>query len=95
MKKRQLSDKNLGLSPLQKCQFCIFFLNPCLYCLEGLFSNENVTKYFFWVCFALNETLTKFQLFDQKHGLTPLEKMPILWVFETDVFVVRKDLSAI
>ena len=36
------------------------------------------------------ETLTKFQIFDQNHGLTPFEKMPILWVFETDVFVVQK-----
>ena len=39
-----------------------------------MFSNENVTKYFFWVYFAKNETLTKFQIFDQKHVLTPLEK---------------------
>ena len=41
---------------------------------KGLFSNENVTKYFFLVYFAYNETLTKFQIFDQSHGLTPLEK---------------------
>ena len=41
---------------------------------NGLFSNENVTKYFFWVYFAKNETLTKFQIFDQNDGLTPLQK---------------------
>ena len=35
--------------------------------------------------FALNETLTKFQIFDQNHGLTPLVKMPILWVFVVQI----------
>ena len=39
-----------------------------------MFSNENVTKYFFWVYFASNETFTKFQIFNQNHGLTPLQK---------------------
>ena len=38
--------------PLCKNLNCLFFLNPCLYYLENLFSNENVTKYFFWVYFA-------------------------------------------
>ena len=40
--------------------------------LKGSFCNENVTKYFFSVYFAWNETLTKFQIFHQNHG--PLEK---------------------
>ena len=42
--------------------------------LKGSFCNENVTKYFFWVYFAWNEMLTKFQIFHQNHGLAPLEK---------------------
>ena len=32
--------------------------------------------------------------FDQNHGLNPLEKMPILMVCKTDVFVVQKGLFA-
>ena len=39
-----------------------------------MFSNENVTKYFLSVYFASNETFTKFQIFDQNHGLTPSQK---------------------
>ena len=39
-----------------------------------MFSNENVTKYFFWLYFAWNKTFTKFPIFDQNHGLAPLQK---------------------
>ena len=46
---------------------------------KGLFSNENVTKCFFSVYFAYNETLTKFQIFDQNYG--PLWKNANFVVF--------------
>ena len=56
--------------PLCKNVNFAFFLNPCWFCLERLV----FIKYFFWVYFASKETLTKFQIFDQNQGLTPLEK---------------------
>ena len=39
-----------------------------------MFSNEKRIKFFFSVYFAWNETLPKFQIFDQNHGRTRLEK---------------------
>ena len=39
-----------------------------------MFSNDKVTKYFLLVYFGSNETFTKFPIFDQNHGLTPLQK---------------------
>ena len=34
--------------PLWKNANFAFFLKPCLYCLQDLLFNDNVTKYFFW-----------------------------------------------
>ena len=55
-----------------------------------MFSNENVTKYFFWVYFASNETFTKFQIFNQNHGLTPLQKCQFCGFLKAMFFLFRK-----
>ena len=55
-----------------------------------MFSNENVTKYFYWVYFALNETFTKFPIFDQNHGLTPLQKCQFCGFLKPMVLLFRK-----
>ena len=41
---------------------------------KGYFSIENVTKYLYLPFFYKNEKKKKFQIFDQNHGLTLLEK---------------------
>ena len=76
--------------PLCKNANFPFFLNPCLYCLRGLFSNEKVTKYFFWLYFAQNETFRKFQIFDKNHGLTPLQKCQFCGFFKPIFLFFRK-----
>ena len=55
-----------------------------------MFSNENVTKYFFWVYFAKNKTLTKFQIFNQNHVLTPLEKCQFCGFLKRMISLFRK-----
>ena len=74
MKKLQLFDKNHGLSPLQKCQFCLLF--KCVFILsrKACFLTRTSPHTFSGCIFAKNETLTKFQIFDPNHVLTPLEK---------------------
>ena len=57
---------------------------------KGLFSNENVTKYVFWVYFGYHETLTKFPIFDQNHGLTPLEKSKFSRFFKPTFSLFRR-----
>ena len=41
-----------------------------------------MTKYFFWLYIALKETFTKFQIFEQNHGLTPLQKCQFCGFFK-------------
>ena len=55
-----------------------------------MFSKRNVTKYFFWVYFASNETLTKFQIFVQNHRLTPLEKFQFCGFLKPMFKLLRK-----
>ena len=74
MKKLQLFDQNHGLSALQKGQFCLLFKSMFILSRKACFLTRTSANTFLWVYFALNELLTKYQFFNQIHGLTPLEK---------------------
>ena len=74
MKNLQLFDQNHGLSPLQKCQFCLLFKCIFIFSRKACFLTKTSPNTFFWVYFAWNETCTKFQIFDQNHGLTLYQK---------------------
>ena len=70
MKNFQLFDQNHGLSPLQKCQFC-GFLKPMFFlfrkaCLLYKTSKIVFPRFIF--------TIYDMGIFDQNHGLTPLQK---------------------
>ena len=90
MKKLELFDQNHGLTTLQKCQFCLLFKSMFILPRKGFFFKENVTKYFFWVYFASNETLTKFIIFDQNHGLTPLQNCQFCGFLKTMFWLFGK-----
>ena len=73
MKKLQLFDQNHGLSPLEKCQFCVLF--KCMFVLSWKARFVMRTSPNTFSRFILHETKrTKFQIFHQNHGLAPLEK---------------------
>ena len=74
-------DQNHGLTPLEKCDFLDFerlnFLWPKIVCfvsriLLNLFSSLRLSE---------SKERKKWHFFDQKHGLTPLEKYDF-WDFE-------------
>ena len=74
MEKFQIFDQDHGLTPLEKSRLFDFFDFLIL---------ESKTLFYFLECrqkhilpsdFANNKSMEKFQIFDQNHGLTPLEK---------------------
>ena len=74
MKKLAFFDQKHGLTPLEKCDFWDFqrlhFLGPenVLFLSRTLFNN------IFGLILTENNFRKKNTFFDQKHGLTPLEK---------------------
>ena len=71
MKKRQLLDQNHGLSPLLKCQFCLPFKSMFILSRTACFLTRTSPTTFSGC--ILHKT-KKFPIFDQNHGLTPLQK---------------------
>ena len=92
--------KNLNfLSKIMDYPICknanfAFFLN-CLYCLERLVFKRERHQILFLGVFFIKRNVHKISNFWPKPWTNPFAKMPILWVFETDVFVVQKGLFAI
>ena len=62
---------------------------------KNFFLTRTFPDTFSWSILHKKPKLKKCQIFDQNHGLTPFETMPILWVFETLFFVVQKGFFAI
>ena len=94
MKKLQLFHQNHALSPLQKCQFCLHFKSMFILSRKAFFltrTSPNTFSELFWI----TRNLQKISNFWPKPWTNPFGKMLILWVFETDVFVVEKGLFAI
>ena len=98
MKKLQLFDQNHGLSPLEKCQFCVLF--KCMFVLSwkarfvmrtspNTFSQfMHETKRFLSLCMKRN--VNKISNFSPKPWTSHFGKMPILWVFELMFSLSRK-----
>ena len=73
MEKWPIFDQNYGLTPLEKSQFFNFW-TCCFYSLERRFFVLEYRKTHFPGLYCLKKTMGKWPMFDQNHGLTPLEK---------------------
>ena len=74
--------------PLCKNANFALFLNPCLYCLERLVFERERHQILFLGVFYIKPNVHKISNFWLKPWTNPFEKMPILRVFERDVFVL-------
>ena len=76
MEKFQIFDENHGATPLEKLsRFFDFFNFLVFWSLKMLFSFQSIIKQIFLSDFAKNKKMEKFQIFDENHGATPLEKL--------------------
>ena len=76
--------------PLWKNANFALFLNPCLYCRKGLVFQRERHQILFLVVYSIKRNVKKISNFCPKPWTNSFGKMPILWVFETDLFVVQK-----
>ena len=95
MKKLQLFDQHHGLSPLQKCQFCILFKFMFIFSRKACFLTRTSPNTFSGCILHKTKRSQNFKFFTKTMEKCKNAKMPILWVFETDVFLVQKGLFAI
>ena len=72
-----------------------FFLNPCLYCLERLVFQRERHQILFLGLFFITGNVNKISNFWPTPWTNSFGKMLILWVFETDVFLVQRGSFAI
>ena len=77
-KKFRIFDQNHGLAPLGKCKFCDFLKSMFIWSWEAssLFTTSQNT--FSGPIWPKIEKKKKWQIFDQNHGLTSLEKCDFL-----------------
>ena len=73
----QIFDENYGLTPLQKWTLSHYVEMTFLKSRKFFFPIQNIIKHHVQVFFKENETQMNFQIVDETHGLTPLEK----WTF--------------
>ena len=78
MEKFSVFDRNHRLTPLEKSQFFNFFDFLILESKNTFFSFQNIIKHILLADFANNKKMENFQIFDQNHGVTPLEKCQFL-----------------
>ena len=106
MKKLEFFDQKHRLTPLEKCnfwhfeEFCFYtkknaifrtFKNFCFYSKKKrFFFLCKVIKHFFYPYFDQIQIKKNLAFFDQKHGLTPLEKCNF-WHFEEFCFYTKKN----
>ena len=82
MEKWPLYDQNHGLTPLEKSQFFSYF-NFFFYRLETRFFVLEYRKtHFSGLYCPQKKKMEKCRIFDQNHGLTPLEKCKIFDLYE-------------
>ena len=88
MKKLQLLDQNHGLSTLQKCQFCLLFKLMFILSRKACFLTRTSPNTFCGCILHKTKRSQNLKIFDQNHGLTPLQKcqfcgffIPIFWLF--------------
>ena len=80
MKKLQLFDQNHGLSPLQICQFCLFFKSMFILFRKACFLRRTSPNTFSRRI-LIKRNVNKISNFWPKPRTNPFGKMPILWVF--------------
>ena len=78
MEKFPIFDRNHRLTSLEKSQFFNFFDFLILESKNTFFSFQNIIKHILLADFANNKKMENFQIFDQNHGVTPLEKCQFL-----------------
>ena len=90
MKKLQLFHQNHG----QKCQFCLLLKSMFILSRKACFLTRTSPNTFSG-CILQKTTPSQNFKFLTKPWTNPFAKIPILWVFETDVFSVQKRLFSI
>ena len=73
-----LEYQNHGLSPLEKSQFFNFFDFLILESKNTFFLSRILSNIFCWLILPIIKKMENFQIFDQNHGVTPLEKCQFL-----------------
>ena len=81
MEKIPSFEKIYGLTPLQTFEFCHFFQKKIML-KNAFFSIYNISEHYFSAYFAQKQTMEKILIFDQNHGLTPLQKFEFCHFFE-------------
>ena len=81
--------------PLWKNSNFPFFVHSCFYSLWRLLFYLERQQTLFIDVFLIKTKDEKTSTFGPKSWTNPFAKMPILWVLETDIFVVQKRLFAI
>ena len=71
---KRKEEKMTNFFPLEKCKFCDFLKSVFLQTRKASFQFKTSPNTFTCPFFAKNEKKKKFQIFDQNHGLTLLEK---------------------
>ena len=66
--------ENRGLTSLEKSTFSYYVKMTFLQSKKPFFPIQNIIQHHVQVFFKENETRKKFQIFEENHGLTPLEK---------------------
>ena len=74
MEKFQIFDQNHRLTPLEKSQFFNFFDFLILESKNTFFLSRISSNTFCWLILPIIKKMENFQIFDQSHGLTPLQK---------------------
>ena len=74
MKKLQLFDQNHGLSPLQKCQFCLLFKSIFILSRKACLLTRMSPNTFSGCILHETKRSQNFKFFAQNHGLIPLQK---------------------
>ena len=80
MEKFPIFEKNHGKSPLQTFKFFHFFQKKIM--LNKPFSSiKSISKKYFSDYFGQKPSMEKILIFDQNHGLTPLQKFQFFFTF--------------
>ena len=90
MKKIQLFDQNHGLSSLQKCQFCVLFKSMFILSRKACFLTRTSPNTFSGCILHKTKGSQQFPIFDENHGLTPLQKCQFCGFLKPMFFLFRK-----
>ena len=78
MEKFPIFDRNQRLTPLEKSQFFNFFDFLILECKNTFFLSRILSNTFCWLVLPITKKMENFQIFDQNHRVTSLEKCQFL-----------------